>query len=205
MRDTERICTRQGAAWFHWLCCYQLDSQQLAQPLGKSGGKQTLTPLSAVSQDPARNAKPQTSDLSQNHCIWICILTRSTIQVSSVTQSCPTFCEPMDCSMSGFPVHHQLPELLQTHVYWVGDVIQPSHPLSSPSLPAFNLSQHQGLFKWVLHIRWPVYWSCSFSISPSNEYSGLISLGWTGRISLLSKGLSRVFSNTTVQKHQLSL
>ena len=94
MREAERICTPQGAAWFHWLCCYQLDSQQLAQPLGKSGGKQTLTPLSAVSQDPARNAKPQTSDLSENHCIWICILTRSTTQVSSVTQSCPLFVNP---------------------------------------------------------------------------------------------------------------
>ena len=82
----------------------------------------------------------------------------------------------MDCSMPGFPVHHQLPELTQIHVHWVGDAIQPSHPLSSPSLPAFNLSQHQGLFQEsVLHIRWPKYWSFSFSISPSNEYSGLIS------------------------------
>ena len=77
--------------------------------------------------------------------------------------------------MPGFPVHHQLPEPTQTHVHCVGDAIQPSHPLSSPSLPAFNLSQHQGLFKRVLPIRWPMYWSCSFSISPSNEYSGLIS------------------------------
>ena len=139
----------QGLAWFHWLCCYQLDSQQLAQPLGKSGGKQTLTTPSVVSRDPARNAKPQTSDLFQNHCIWICILTRSTIQFSSVTQSCLTLCDPMDCNIAGFPVHHQLSELAQTHVHWVGDVIQPSHPMSSPSPPAFNLSQHQGLFKWV--------------------------------------------------------
>ena len=58
-------------------------------------------------------------------------------------------CDPMDCSTPGFPVHHQLPEFTQTHVYWVGDGIQPSHPLSSPSLPTFNLSQHQGLFQWV--------------------------------------------------------
>ena len=78
--------------------------------------------------------------------------------------------------MPGLPVHHQLPELVQTHVHRTGDAIQPSHPLSSPSSPAFNLSQHQGLFRWVLHIRWPKYWSFSFSISPSNEYSGLISL-----------------------------
>ena len=67
---------------------------------------------------------------------------------SLVTQSCLTLFNPMDCSMPGFPVHHQLPELNQTHVHWVGDAIQPSHPLSSPS-PTFNLSQHQGLFQWV--------------------------------------------------------
>ena len=70
-------------------------------------------------------------------------------QFSSVTQSCLTLCDPMDCSKTGFPVHHQYLELAQTHVPWVGDAIQPSHPLSSPSPPAFNLSQHQGLFQWV--------------------------------------------------------
>ena len=67
--------------------------------------------------------------------------------VSSVTQSCPTLCNPMDCSMPGLPVHHQLPEIAQIHVHRVGDAIQPSHPLSSPPPPALNLSQHQGLFK----------------------------------------------------------
>ena len=78
--------------------------------------------------------------------------------------------------MPGFPVHHQLLELAQTHVHRVGDAIQPSHPLSSPSPPAFSLSQHQGLSnESVLYISWPKYWSFSFSISPSNEYSGLIS------------------------------
>ena len=92
----------------------------------------------------------------------------------SVTQVCPTFCDPMDCSTPGFPVLHHLPELAQTHVHLVGDAIQPSHPLSSPSPPAFNLSQHQGLSnESVLCIRWPKYWN--FSISPSNEHSGLIS------------------------------
>ena len=76
----------------------------------------------------------------------------------------------------GLPVHHQLPEFTQTHVHRVSDAIQPSHTLSSPSPPALNLSQHQGLFQWsALCIRWPKYWSFSFSISPSNEYSGLIS------------------------------
>ena len=71
------------------------------------------------------------------------------VQFSSVAQSCLTLCHPMDCSTLGFPVHHQLPEFAQTHVHRVGDAIQPSHPLSSPSPPAFNLSQHQGLFQWV--------------------------------------------------------
>ena len=70
-------------------------------------------------------------------------------QFSSVTQSCPTLCDPMDCSIPGFPVHHQHPELSQIQVHWVGDANQLSHPLSTPSLSAFNLSQHQDLFKWV--------------------------------------------------------
>ena len=82
----------------------------------------------------------------------------------------------MDCSMPGFPVLHYLPEFAQTQICWVGDAIQPSHPPSSPSSLAFNLSQHKGLFnESALHIRWPKYWSFSFSISPSSEYSGLIS------------------------------
>ena len=67
---------------------------------------------------------------------------------SSVAQSCPTLRNPMNCSTAGLPVHHQLPEFTQTHIHWVSDAIQPSHPLSSPSPPALNLSQHQGLFKW---------------------------------------------------------
>ena len=69
--------------------------------------------------------------------------------VSSVTQLCPTLCNAMDCSTPGLPVHHQLLEFAQTHVHWVSDAIQPSHPLASPSPPAFNLSPQQGLFKWV--------------------------------------------------------
>ena len=71
------------------------------------------------------------------------------VQFSSVAQSCPTVCDPMDCSLPGLPVHCQLPEFTQTHVHWVSDAIQPSHPLSSPSPPAFSLSQHQGLCQWV--------------------------------------------------------
>ena len=71
------------------------------------------------------------------------------VPFSSVTQSCPTFCNPMDCSTPGFPVHHQLLEVTQTYIHWVSDAIQPSHPLLSPFPPAFNFSQHQGLFQWV--------------------------------------------------------
>ena len=71
------------------------------------------------------------------------------VQFISVTQLCPILCDPKDCSTPGFPAHHQLPEFTQTHVHWVGDASQPSHPLSSPSPPAFNLSQNQGLFKWI--------------------------------------------------------
>ena len=98
------------------------------------------------------------------------------LQFSSIAQSCPTLCKPMNRSTPDLPVHHQLPESTQTHVHWVGDAIQPSHPLSAPSPPVLNLSQHQSLFKWVsLPIRWPKYWSFSFSISPSKEHSGLIS------------------------------
>ena len=91
---------------------------------------------------------------------------------SSVTQSCLTLCNPSDCSTPSLPIHHELPELAQTHVHRVSDVFQPSHSLSPPS-SAFHLSQHQGLFQWVSS---PKYWSFSFSISPSNEYSELIYL-----------------------------
>ena len=106
---------------------------------------------------------------------------------SSVHQSCPTLCDPMNCSTPGLPVHHHLPEFTQTHVHWVSDAIQPSHPLSSPSPPAFNLSQHQGLLnESALHIRWPKYWSFSFNISPSNEHPGLISfrMDWLGLLAV---------------------
>ena len=98
------------------------------------------------------------------------------VQCSSVAQSCPTLCTLMDCSMSGFPVHHQLPKLAQTHFQQVSDAVQSFHPLPSPSPPAITLSQHRGFSnESVLCIRWPKFWSFSFDISPSKEYSGLIS------------------------------
>ena len=98
------------------------------------------------------------------------------VQVSSVTQSCPTLCDPMNHSMPGLPAHHQLPEFIQTHVHRVTDAIQPSHPLSSPSPPASNPSQHQSLFQWVntSHEVAKVL-EFSFSIIPSKEIPGLIS------------------------------
>ena len=90
---------------------------------------------------------------------------------SSVAQSCPTLCNPMDCSTPGLPVHHQLPELTQNHVHWVSDTIQPSHPLSSPSLPAFNLSQHQGLMESTMkHKSWLLHFYLAVS-KPNLEHS----------------------------------
>ena len=193
-------------------------------------------------------------------------------QLSSVARFCPTLCYPTACSTPGFPVHHQLPELVQTPVHWVADAIQPSHPLLSPSPPAFNLSHHQVLFKWVssshqlakvlefqlqhqsfqwifridltslvaqtvkhLSTMWEtrvrslawedplekemaihsrtIAWKNPWKEEPGRLHSmGVqtvghdwvtsLPLGWTDWISLQSKGLSRVFSNTTVQKHQ---
>ena len=125
------------------------------------------------------------------HCIYHVLTFYSVrIKFSSVAQSCPTLCNPMDCSTPGFPVHHQLPELTQTHVHRVGDAIQSSHPLLSPSPPAFNLSQHQGLFKWVCSSH-QVAKVLGFQLQhqSSQEYSGLISLGLTGWILLLFKRL----------------
>jgi len=100
----------------------------------------------------------------------------SSVQFISAAQSCPTLCDPMNHSTPGLPVHHQLPEFTQTHVHWVGDAIQPSHPLSSPSPPALNPSQHQSLFQWVnsSHEVAKVL-EFSFSIIPSKEIPGLIS------------------------------
>ena len=124
-------------------------------------------------------------------------------QFSSVTQSCPTICDPMNRSTPGLPVHHQFLEFTQTYVHQVGDAIQPSHPLSSPFPPAPNPSQHQSLFQWVnsSHEVAKVLEFQPQHILPMNTQDWS-PLGWTGWISLQFKGLSRVFSSTTVQKHQ---
>ena len=124
-------------------------------------------------------------------------------QFSSVVQSCPTLHDPMNRSTPGLPVHYQLPESTQIHVHRVGNATKPSHPLSSPSPPALNLYQHQGLFQWVgfTSSGQSVGASASAPVLPMN-IQGWFSLGLTGLISLLSKGLSRVFSGTTIRKHQ---
>ena len=110
--------------------------------------------------------------------------------VSSVSQLCPTLCNPMNCSMPGLPVHNHLPEFTQTHVHRVSDAIQPSHPLSSPFPPVSNPSQHQSLFKWA-NSSHQVAKVLEFQLQHHSFqwHSGLISLGWTGWISLQFKGL----------------
>ena len=121
--------------------------------------------------------------------------------VNSVTQLCLTLCNPMDCSMPGFPVHHQLPEFAQTLVHWVSDAIQPSHPLSSPPLPSVLPSIKDFSRQFFASGGQSTEASASASVLPMNIQDSFL-LGLTDWISLLSKGLSRVFSNTTVQKHQ---
>ena len=130
----------------------------------------------------------------------LCIFSKNQLQIRSVAQSCPTLCDPMNCSMPDLPVHHQLPEFTQTHVHRVSNAIQPSHPLSSllllpPIPPSIRVFSNES----TLRMRRPKYWSFSFSIIPSKEIPGLISfrMDW---LDLLA--VQRVFSNTTVQKHQ---
>ena len=115
------------------------------------------------------------SSVSVCVCVCVCVPVHSVAQFSSVAALCPTLCDPTEWSTTGYPVLHHLPELARTHVHWVGDAIQPPHPLLSPSPPTFNLSQHQDLFQWVSSYQVAKYWSFSFSISSSNDYTGLIS------------------------------
>ena len=129
---------------------------------------------------------------------------RALFQLSWVAQSCLTLCNPMDCSTPGLPLHRHLLEFTQTHVHSVSDAIQPSHPLSSPSPPAFYLFPVSGSFQ-VTHFfasgSLSIGVSASASVLPMNSQDWF-PLGWTSWISLLSKGLSRIFSNTTVPMHQ---
>ena len=133
-------------------------------------------------------------------------ITNYSVQFSSVSQSCPTLCDPMNRSTPGLPVHHQLPEFPQTPVHWVGDVTQPSHPLSSPSLPSIFPSIRVFSNESVLRIRWPKYWSFSFSLSPSNEYSGLISfrMDWLDHLAVQGtlKSLQQHSSKASIQNKE---
>ena len=133
---------------------------------------------------------------------WMVSCKLNSVQFSSAAQSCLTLCDPINHSTPGLPVHHQLLEFTQTHVHQVGDAIQPSHPLSSSFLPA-PIPPSIRVFsnESTLHMRWPKYWSFSFSVIPSKEHPGLISFRMDLLDLLQSKGLSGVFSNTTVQKH----
>ena len=144
------------------------------------------------SRRPPKSSNTESAGWGSRSKLWACW------SVLRVAQLCLTLCNPMDCSMPGFPVHHQLPELTQTYVHQVGDASQPSASLLLPSIfPRITVFSNES----VLCMRWPKYWSFSSSISPSNiqDWSPL---WWTGWISLQYKGLSRIFSNTTVQKYQ---
>ena len=134
---------------------------------------------------------------------WDQIRGAEVVHFSSVTQSFPTFCDPMDCSMPGLPVLHQPLELAQTHVHWVGDAIQPSHPLSSPSPPAFNLSQHQGLFKWVPDAEQRLYTHSNPIINPTLE--PLNSLSKPPRLELKFSRLGPTVSLFAWQKNKAIL
>ena len=139
----------------------------------------------------------------RSQTLHVPVRVQSGAQLSLVAQSCPTLGDPMDCSTAGLPVHHQLPELAQTHVHRVGDAVQPSHPVipfsscpqSFPALESFPMCQFFTSGGQNIGV------SASASVLPVN-IQDRSPLGWTGWISLHSKGLSRVFSNTTVQKHQ---
>ena len=125
------------------------------------------------------------------------LLMARSVQFNSVAQSCLILCDPMDRSAPGLPVHHQLPEFTQTHVHWACDAIQPSHPLTSPFLPAFSPFQHQGFSnESALHIRWPKYWCFSFNISLSSEHPGLISFRMDWLDLLAVQGTLKEFSST---------
>ena len=143
-------------------------------------------PLTGILAGKYRTGKNNVRKLWLVHCwrLW----SQESVQFSSIAQSCPTLCNPMNCSTPGLPVHHQLPESNQTHLHWVGDAIQSSHPLLSPSPPALTLSQHQGLFKWVSsshQVAQSIGVWVSTSVLPMNTQDWS-PLGWTGWISLQS-------------------
>ena len=190
-----------------WYLTWRADSLEKTLMLGKIEDKrrrgwQRMSWLDNVIDSMDMNLS-KLQETEEERGIGHNLLFHPSVQFSSVTQSCPTLCDPVNRSTPGLSVYHQLPEFTHTQVHRGGDAIQPSHPLSSPSPPAPNSSQHQSfpmsqLFAWVGQITGV---SALASVLPKNTQSWSPS-EWTGWISLQSKGLSRVFSNTTVQKHQ---
>ena len=154
--------------WLHDGCLLCLSSYDSQTP---AWSQQALGKLLLTTEWLSFHRKGRTS-FPPPPSVWSFI-----VQFSSATESCPTPWDPMDCSTPDFPIHHQFPELAQTHHHQVGDAIQPPYPLSSPSPPAFSLFPRIRVFsnESVLHIRWLKFWSFSFIISPSNKYSRLIS------------------------------
>jgi len=145
--------------------------------------------------------------LSTSFCPWgmdTLVFELMLIYCCSVTKLCLTLCDPMDCSTADFPVLYHLPEFAQSHVDWVGDAIQPSHPLLAPSVPSSifpSIRIFSSELALCISIGQSIGYSPSASVLPM-DIQGWFSLGLTGLISLLSKGLSRIFSSTTVWKHQ---
>ena len=199
--------------WVRNPVCQQLSSSHLR----KASGQEPRYVLSANNAMPSLSGSPERNRERRLAVFYwemkVCVnrtdLGNLASQFSSVAQSCLTLCNPMDCSMPGFPVHYQLPELAQTHVLQIGDAIQPPHPHLLLLLPSIFPSIMVFSNESVLHIRWPKYWSFSFSISPSNEYPGLISLGLTGLISAvqgtLKSFLQRHGSKASILRHSAFL
>ena len=191
-------CTFSSATQSCSTLCNPMDCSTPGFPVHHQLPEPTQTHVHHISDaiqpsHPLSSPSPTAFNLSQ-HCTFS----------SDQSLSHVRLCYPMNRSTPGLPVHHKLLEFTQTHVHWVSDAIQPSHPLSSPSPPAPNPSQYQGLFPVSQLFSWggqSTGVSASASVFPMNiqDWSPL---GWTGWISLQSKGLLRVFSNTTVQKHQ---
>ena len=194
--ESVAISFSKGSSWsrnWTWVSCLA-GRFFIAEPPRKLQTMGNLMWISLV----LNHLEARLTNLVQAEALWV----QFYVQFSSVAQSCPTLFDPMNRSTRGLPVHHQLLEFTQTHVHWVGDAVQPPHPLSSPSPPAPNPSQHQSLFQCQLFTSGgqSIGVSASASFLPMNTQDWSPS-EWTGWISLQSKGLSRVFSNTPVQFH----
>ena len=154
-------------------------------------GAHWITALSSLN---GGNPTEKEDNVYSEDCCYCC----------SVAKLCPTLHDPMYCSTPAFPICQHLPEFAQAHVHWIGDAIQLSHPLLPASPSVFSLSQHQGIFQWVFASSGQGIGASASASALPMSIQGWFPLRWTGLISLQSKGLSGVFSNSTVQKHQSS-